>query len=75
MAQSFINADDQKVLGMDFLGVPVVKDSELPMGEFRGAWVPPLVWSKIPHATWWSHQRKPLGNTWSPFIGTASPLC
>lgn len=43
MAQSFINADDQKALGMDFLGGPVVKDSELPMGEFRGAWVPPLV--------------------------------
>ena len=75
MAQSFINADDQKVLGMDFLGGPVVKDSELQMGEFHGEWVPPLVWSKIPCATWWGHQRKPLGNTWSPFIGTASCLC
>lgn len=48
MAQSFINADDQKALGMDFLGGPVVKDSELPMGEFHGAWVPPLVWKLDP---------------------------
>lgn len=31
MARLLINADDQKALGMDFLGGPVVKDSELPM--------------------------------------------
>lgn len=63
--------DDQKALGMDFLGGPVVKDSELPM---QGAWVPALVWKLRSHATWWGHKESLLGNTWSPFVGTASVL-
>ena len=46
MARLFINADDQKALGMDFLGGPVVKDSELPM---QGAWLLSLVWKLRSH--------------------------
>lgn len=64
MARLLINADDQKALGMDFLGGPVVKDSELPM---QGAWVPALVWKLRSH-------MPPGGATKESLWGTHGPL-
>lgn len=72
MARLFTNADDQKALGMDFLGGPVVKDSELPM---QGAWVLSLVWKLRSHMPPGGAIKENLWGTHGLLLLGQRPLC